>query len=444
MIAILLLACGKVPDHLRVEASGAGAAIDLSVATGEGVVALVTRRDPLVRSPLIPARASAEALAGEPWVVAWLDVLAATELALSDPDPALEQLESSWRGTPVVPLTRGQRLRLAEGVVARTEALEEAAEADILAWLTPLRADDADVGLPRLPLDWLAPPHAAGAAARVLGERWVLAGWLDGPTIPVRPLAVALEGANYDPLRASPLGALLLARAEARGGSATSAFADLREATGLAMNRAAADRDTEQRAWADTRAVVATRLGVPDPEAELLGRALRGLTAAAADDRAAGGALLAHAALRWHDTCPDRPCIGLDRVAQMASASRWHPEVAELASVWQVVALKEAVDQMDVAADTVGFPGAMVGLVDALHGTGAGPLPADLLRVRRGEPRTWAGLASALGVEGVAEWTATRAALGSHLEQKAHSARDLSSDPGIRSLLERIAVRAQP
>jgi hypothetical protein len=444
-VILLLLSCGKVPDHLRVEPPPDAGAVDRRVSSGEAAVALLTRRDPLVRSPIMPDRASAEALgASDPWLLAWIDATAASEASLTDPDAALEQLESAWRGTPVVALTRGQRLRLSEGVLARSEVLDEAGEGQILGWLTPLRSDEADIGLPRLPLDWLAPPHEAGDATRVVGERWVVAGWLDGPAIPLRSLSESLAGSNYDGLRETPLGALLLARAERRTGPVDAGFAALRDATTLALNQAAADRDTEQRAWADMKTAAAARVGAADPEKALLATAREKLTAAAGDDRAAGGAFLAYAASRWHDSCPDAPCLGVDRVAEMAAARRWHPEVAELAAIWQVIALKEAVDHMDVAADTVGFPGAMVGLVDALDGTGAGPLSADLLRVRRGEPRTWSGLAAALGVEGVAEWTAARAAIGRHLEQAARDALTLCSDPTLTPLLERVAKRAQP
>jgi hypothetical protein len=47
-------------------------------------------------------------------------------------------------------------------------------------------------------------------------------------------------------------------------------------------------------------------------------------------------------------------------------------------------------------------------------------------------------------VEGVAEWTAARAALGRHLEQSTRAAQETCTDPTWVPLLDRIARRAQP
>lgn len=441
--ATCVAGCGKVPTHLQVQPPTTDA-VDRSVTDARSAVALLARRDPLVRAPTVPDRPSAAALTGDPWLVAWMDGTLALERQQGDPDAGLEALESQWPGTPVVALTRGQRLRLVETALARSQTLDDATEAQIAGWLTPLRPDQADTGLPRKPLDWFATPGELPAAARAWGERWVMVGWLDAPAIPVTALLPALTAPMYDGLRATPTGALLLARAQGASGPVDAAWADLRRATSLALEQSSADRDSEQRAWSDRKKAVAAELGSDDPIRTLLERSLAALTAAAGDDRAAGGALLAHGALRLRNQCADAPCGGLDRVDQIATAAAWGTEPAELAAIWRVIALKDAVDRMDVGAESVAFPGAMVDLVDALAGTGAGPMAADLLRVRRGEARTWHNLALALGAEGVTDWAGARQALGAHLDREAKDAITKCTDPTLVPLLQRIDVRVRP
>ncbi len=443
LVLLVLTGCGKVPAHLQVQAPSADA-VDRRVTDGASAVALLGRRDPLVRAPMVPDRPSAAALTTEPWLVAWMDGTLALERQQGDPDAGLEALEAQWPGTPVVALTRGQRLRLVETALARSQTLDDATEIQVAGWLTPLRPDQADVGLPRKPLDWFATPDELPTAARAWGERWVIVGWLDSPEIPVPALLPAITAPMYDGLRATPMGALLLARAQAAAGPVDGPWADLRRATALALEQSSADRDSEQRAWSDHKKAAAAELGAEDPIRFLLERSLAGLTAAAGDDRAAAGALLAHGGLRLRNQCRDAPCVGLDRVEQLATAGAWGTEPAELAAIWRVIALKDAVDRMDVGAESVAFPAAMVDLVDALAGTGAGPMAADLLRVRRGEATTWHNLALALGADGVTDWSGARQALGIHLDREAKDAISRCTDPTLVPLLQRIDVRVRP
>jgi hypothetical protein len=440
---LALAGCAKIPEHLQVHPEQTES-IDRTVTDARSAVALLARRDPLVRAPYLPERAKVGQLADAPWLPVWMDATLALEQDKSDPDAGLESLESEWPGTPVVALTRGQRIRLVETALARSAVLDEPTETTLLGWLTPLRQDEADQGLPRLPMDWLATPHELPTVVRQYGERWVLTGWMDGPAIPLDALEPALAGSMYDGLRQTPLGGLVEARATRKAGPVDAGWADLVRATGLALTRTAADRDSEQRAWSDQKKAAAAELGAEDPIGFLLGRAFGSLRDGAADDRAGGGALLAYGAMRWDNTCPDAPCVGLDRVQTIAASARWGAEVAALASIWRVIAVKDSLDHMDVAVETVAFPSAAIDLVDALLGTGSGPLEADLVRVRRGEPATWNALARSVGDDGVTDWSAARAALGRHLAAEVDAATKVCPDPSWLPLLERIGSRAQP
>src|SRR5690606_31831546 len=157
-------------------------------------------------------------------------------------------------------------------------------------------------------------------------------------TVPLEPVARRLRSSQYDALRGSALGDLVLARAEGRTGPVDDGFEDLRRATLLALQKAAADRDREQAAWATVRKASVAELGDEDPVGALLARATATLTAAAGDQRAAGGALLALNAGRWHGSCEERQrvrspaaCRGLDRVDAIGAAGHWAPDVERLA-----------------------------------------------------------------------------------------------------------------
>ncbi|MBA2321090.1 MAG: hypothetical protein H0V89_08040, partial [Deltaproteobacteria bacterium] len=50
----LWMACAKVPTHLQVAPEAPNAGVNRAVRTVSEVVGLLARRDPLVRSPLLP------------------------------------------------------------------------------------------------------------------------------------------------------------------------------------------------------------------------------------------------------------------------------------------------------------------------------------------------------------------------------------------------------
>ncbi len=449
-VVALVAGCPRpVPEHLRLEpppeASGQGAA-PVVVSDAASAVAAIVGSDPLVRSPSVPSLDVLTPIEGTAALVDY--VLAVRELERGEGQVArnMQQVEDSHRGTEGVPLARGYRLRVTENHLASANQVGPERDAQLLTLLTPLTASGDGASLNRAPLDWLVGDLPAETAARSYAERWTLAGWLDAPQVRVEAAGKALEADMYDGLVASPMGALLASRARGDAGDAAviaKGLDDLRTATRWALEEVAADRDKEQAAWAARKADAAAELG-KDPIDAMLVRARTALEPSGANDTAVGGALLAHAARRWRGTCTDTPCVGLDRVDAMGAAARWGDEVAPLARIWQVVALKDALDTMDVAHDTVMYPRGAVALVDAVVGTGGGPMEDQVLRKRSPDAGVWLVLARAVGVEGVTSWDGARAALGEHLQREANEAAVGLDDPEMASFLDRIAARAIP
>jgi hypothetical protein len=439
MIGLLwTVGCPKaVPEHLRLDPEPTDAAPAAPIVDLASALAAMVGRDPLARSPFLPdANALDEIAPGGDGLAAFVREVHTVDGGSGEVARELQGLEDQWPGTAVVPLARGYRLRIVETEVA-TGRDDEASQAELVGLLTPLTPGSPNAGLARLPLAWLG-----DQPVDVYAERWVLESWLGSPGIPLDVLAGPLAAPQYDDLRGSPVGKLILARVQGQRADDAAAMADLRRATSLAVVRAAADRDAEQDAWSARKKALADELGDPDPIAKLLERAADGLTGAAGSDRATGGALLAIAALRWVDRC--QGCGGLDRVEVMGEAGRWDPEIAALAAAWQAVALKESVDAVEVGRDTILFPDDAVDLVDALIGTGAGPIEADVLRKGRADPQVWLSLSRAVGDDGSTDWDGARPALVRHLRQVVDAAIPGATEPETRSALETIARRAVP
>jgi hypothetical protein len=448
MLFVALLACPRpIPDHLRLDPAAASARPTVAITDLPSALAVVVGRDPLARSPTLPDANQIDEVVGGAPLAAFVRQIRTLEAGDGDIEKSLQALEDEWRGTVAVPLARGYRLRIAENELVNTATDAEQVQQSLLGLLTPLSNGPADPTLPRLPLAWLGE-----GSPRAYGERWVLESWLAAPEIPVAVLLDPLSAPQYDPLRESALGKLVSARASNASADPAPALADLTRATHLAVVRAAADRDTEQAAWAERKKALETELGDPDPVAKLLERAVDGLTSAAGNPQAAGGALLGLAALRWVGRCEGSggggrkgtACAGLDRVETMSAAGRWDPQIASLAAAWQAVAVKEAVDSLEVGRDTVMFPTAMVELADALIGTDAGPLDAAVLRKARPDAAVWLAVTRAVGGDDATDWEGARVALGQHLSRLAARAASGASDAEVRAALETIGKRAVP
>jgi hypothetical protein len=446
LCGILLCGCSrKVPSHLQPDSPDPQAsAAALAITDLRSALAQLTRTDPLVRAPKLLEASVYDSVDQGPPLAAYVRRVRMLERGEGQVERELQQLEDEYSGTAVVALSRGYRLRIIENILATTPELDERIEVQIALLLTPLQGASTEETLPQPPLAWLQGDDALAERVRHVGDRWALAAWLESPDIPLAPVGEALDSPLYDGLVQTPVGALVAARAAGNTGDTQVGLEALKRATQLALVQAAADRDQEQAAWADLRRAEAKALGVEDPIRQLLQRASTDLTEVAGNNDAAGGALLALAALRWKDACGAPPCGGVDRVHWMHISGRWSDAIAPLAATWKVIALKESLDGMDVGHDTVLFPRATLALTDALLGSGAGPLDLSLLRRRRPEPQVWLELARATGSEGATDWSDARVAIGEHLRAQTHLALELSSDEEIRPLLERISTRAVP
>lgn len=444
MTAWALLAfvgCGRrLPSALSLDAStpvAEGPATGTDEAT---LLASMVRGDPLARRPRLPDPAVWSEVAWARPLLAVADAVTAVERGAGQPTDVLRGVEEAWPGTPAVALARGVALQRAEIALAQGDRRAMARA------ITDLGAVSS--GAPTEPeraLQWAGDGPQVGETALDLGARRVLAGWLSSPKIPVGSVADLLDAALYDRLYDAPIGQLLRARAAAGTADDAAAFADLARATSLALERAAADRDREQAAWAATRDAERAALGVTDgdPVALRLERAFEGLLPSAGVDRGAGGALLALTALRWDAACGQDHCRGLDRVDTMRLAGGWHPDVERLSSVWQVVAWTEALETLRVGHQTVLFDAAIVGMADVVLGTG-GRLPVDLVEREVPDASTWLVLGRAMGVDGTVEPDACLRALGRALAERAEAAAAEAVDPADGERLRRIAARAAP
>jgi hypothetical protein len=437
---LLLAGCAR---RLPLELS-LGTAVESAegVAQGDDVETMLSsmlRGDPLARRPRLP-----EPRVGEDWEVPLQAFAAAVREVerggASDPAASLRAVADAWPATAVVGLVWGADLQRAELALAHGD---RRAVARAIGGLGPVSSGSATD--PSRALHWAGEGSDAGEAALHLGGVRALTGWLAGPEVPVGPAAKALDGALYDRLAEEPIGRLVRARAAGRAGDPTAGLAELARATSLALERAAADRDREQAAWAERRDAERKELGLSggDPVAARLDRAYEALVAIAGDDRAAGGALLALTARRWDAACGEARCRGLDRVAAMRLSEAWGADVAALARIWHVIAWAEALETLRASVGTVLFDTALIGMADAVLGTG-GRLPVDLIEREAPEAPVWLALGRSVGEDGTLDADAALRALGRALANRADEAAAGALEDADRERLRRIALRAAP
>ncbi|MFT7520734.1 MAG: hypothetical protein ACI9MC_002885 [Kiritimatiellia bacterium] len=434
-LALLLTACPvrKIPEHLRPPEPSV-ASERAPITNIDELTRAWVRVDPLARrDPTI----SPEDIADLDGGAAYAELLRSSRnLANAEVASlqALKRLEQVNRGTPIVALSRGARLRMVQSLLADGGG---GSQGRTLALLTPHNAPHHTAALPMGAMQWLAQPAELRDQGLLYGDRWVLTGWLDGPEIDVKPVADALGTSPFDHVRQSAMGRLLLARAAGRTGDVDGAHQDLERATIYALQSAVADSNAQQRALKTNRDAMIDELG-EQPNFALLTRAAEGLAQNASDDRSTGGALLALTAARLHRSCDDEPCVGLDRVSTIEAAGRWHPKTQRLARLWQIAALKNAIDSVQTARETVRAHNATIELVDALNGTGAPPLDGTLLMRRRPDSQSWLVIGRALGEEQVTTWDTVYPLLKAHLHSLAEQAQQDERDPTVRSYLKRL------
>ncbi len=440
MLVLCLAGCPRpVPDHLRLD-TDTNPVVDVAVTDLESAVQALIRRDPLARSLAPLDRPQLAQIEGGDALARFMVDLEAIRKGAAQEHRTLHGYEQRGRGTAALPLARGERLARIESALAQLSERNDALERDVLLMMVDLRPLPAESGVAQRPLAWITGTHEARPIIQAWADRYVLQGWLHAPGLPLQAVSSALDQATYDDLRASPVGTLLQARASRSIAAMPPGLDDLRLATELALLQAAADSDGEQKAMRER--LTALDLG-DDPVTALLDRTVQAHTAHAGDDRSAGAALLAIGALRSRDACSWEPCAGVDRTALIADAGGWHPELAPLASVWQVVALKNAIDTLDVARDRPSLRFALANVVDALAGTGAGPFNEGLLRRTTASESLWFELGTALGDDATARWEDLEPLLGEHLAARADAAAAGLNDASWRKILERVARRAR-
>jgi len=457
LAAVLLAACGgKLPSALSPDAPTETAPTVVEVHDLAAATTALVGDDPLLRRPRVTADWGA--LDGGAPITAW----AALNSTTGTTAPDWFALERGHPGSLGVPLARGARLATLESMVAGD--LLPDAQVPVAGWLAPLsdldRQGPSDI-LP--PLSWLVPGGAAAigvpdpalpAAILHSAERQVLLGWLDGPDLDVRAPAAAMVPGIHDRLVDSPAGTLLVARAQGvlDASLASSGLDDLRVATTLALTDAAADRDSEQAAATAALAADAATLSAAgavlsdgrDAALRLrLRRARERLTADAGTDRSVGLALVALAAERLLDTCPDRPCRGLDRVESLDTPTRWTDDAAPLAAIWRVVAAKHVLDTVEVTAERPTWHAGTPDLVDLLLGTGAQQVDISLLRQPSPRPETWLALTRAAGTADATDADSGKRALRHLLVDLCDAALATPLPGEQRALVQRIRSRAE-
>lgn len=451
MILVYLLTCGpkELPSALYAEPSATPQVVSAPPTDLGSAMAALVGGDPLLRRPPPGQPGQWAALPGGAPIEAWASLARQPD---AGPE-AWRALEDGWRGTVAVPLARGAGLAAVEVLSAVMPPLGDPAglEASLLVtrWLSPLAGDNRPPPPDsRAPYAWLgADPQDARRAVLELAERRVLLGWLDGPDIPQATAAAALGTELYDRLTGEPAGALLLARGrDARAPErATAGEEALWRATGLALIDAAADRDTEQREAHAHLDAEAQALGIAggDPVAALLERARDALSADAGSARSTGLALVALSAGRLVAPCGARPCKDLDRTATLVRAEAWHAGAIPAARVWQVIALKRAIDAFDVNVRLPSFGDVLPDLADALIGLGGGPLNATAINRNLPSPQLLLELSRAAGGGDELSPEAVTAALERRLATVCDHALEAGQAPEHRVIIERIARQAR-
>lgn len=449
MWLLLALACHQHEVAPYLNRPQLALAVDSAPATDlPSAIAALIGDDPLARrlSPGTPGRFAA--LPGGDALEAW-----ATMARAPAPSPTaadIAALEQRWPGTVAVALARGTALGWLETRVTMSGAVDQRTGHDIFPWFGPFVEDDHP-----LPPDaqglwsWLGPLAPEDAPRRVLdlAERRVLLGWLDGPTIPLGPVAALLQDNAYERLNSQPAGALVLARGLGRSDAEAGArgATTLSRATELALTEVAADTDAEQRDWRARHEALSSELALgphEDPVLRLLERATSDLTLDAASDASTGLALVAISAARLHGPCAPGLCRDFDRTSGLVVAQRWSPAVGPLALAWQVWALKSVADALEVALERPSLHGLIPDLVDALAGTGGARYSALVLRRSRPTPQLFLDLSRGAGGPDQVDGPGLLSNLQTRLKRQVELAQAAEQRPEIAALLERIGARA--
>ncbi len=380
-LVLLALSCAKeIPPHLRVEAP--------PEVPFDATIANIVGSDPLTRRPDPGPDQAWISLSQGQALEAWAAVA-----RMGNPQPThWAEVEARFGGTIAVPLSRGARLAGLE-VEQGDDDLET--QRRIAAWLGLTRvAARPATSRPSPPLHWVAGRTLKEQrdVAHHMASRWVLRGWLDGPELELREVAAALSGPAYTALHDSPYGRLIRARAAERRADTAKAEDALWVATEAAFRWAVADGQRAKKAELDRRRQH-TSTHEEDLVSAKLQLAIEGLTQNAGDDDSTGMAIIAIEAARLNRTCTDPPCEGIDRVRSIHDARVWGPRSAQLAQVWETIAIKEALDTLSLALDQPILHRRLPQTFEALAGARGEPIQLPWLRHRVENPVLLAAIA---------------------------------------------------
>ena len=351
----------------------------------------------------------------------------------------LSYLQARYRGRIGAVLTAGYRLQQLEDGIATQASGDPTVR--LLPWVTPIvpgngnGADD----------DAAWPLASAGTPAvnvlRHLGEREVLRSWLLTEA-PLTPVAEALESTLYDSVREQRLARLIRAAATTDTTDPTPELQYLMVATRLAVQRAAADRDHEQAAYADARADIRTSMGFERPIRDALAKSFDAALPFAGSAEGRWTAVLSDHLLFYERACEDLPCAVPGRTSHLSQLAGRSPTLDPYIALWKVIAMDRALDGMDLGRKTVRYPWAMMELADVLLGTGAGALNTDLLLHEPDSAEGWSAVSTALDAPHTS-WEATREQLGVHLEALVDDALAYPHDDALTQWLKTIRARVQ-
>ncbi len=431
---LLIVACAKeIPPHLRADSPRTVSA------TGPASVETLVGADPLLRRPNPRTQGDWGDLPEGPAIEAWARVARQAE-----PFPAdWATVETATRGTIGVALARGARLAAIE--VTQGE-WDEDLQQQLAAWLglSGVEAKPA-TATPAEPLAWLNGHDAQEKldTARHLATRMVLEGWFDGPQINLKPVSRALMSDAHTLLADSPYGRLIVSRASGLHDpdAAKTGVQFFWEASGHALEWAAADSDSEQAIVQKKRAAFRAQRN-STPTAWNLARAREVLRLNASNNATTGLALVTIAAERLEGSCPDVPCDGLDRVASLTRASRWHPDAAAGAAVWQVIALKRALDTLEVSLDKPSLYRRLPQIADALAGSREGTIELAFLRHRTPTPGMMLTVSRMAGGPPTSDATQAIEAVGIRLRAACDQALKLNIPNSHAILVKRIRASA--
>ena len=445
LLCVMSAHCARhIPDHLLTTPPPTS---QIDISTAVHPLDALLRTDRWARYLLDDERTALWAQVPTEAQLAVSETLEDIEQRQADPAVALWRLERSWPATPLVPLTRAYRTRWADARWAMHVEGPDTATDPNVALLTNLTP-----GRPLPPgsapaWSWLSPSTPDRAQIQHYADLWTLRGWMQHPKLQIHHVARGLSEHGPEPLLSSDESQWILHRAASTDASCasgtTSAWDTTIEATSLALERAAADRDHEQAAWSDHRAQLQKRLQTSeDPIDVLLNMAWANLLDCAHRDREAGLALLVLEARRWNRGCT-HGCDGLDRMRGFETAGTWHPEVLPIAHSWRALAIKESIDTMDVGHDTVLFPVALYGLINVVAGLRGEPVSASLLQLRTGEELLWNQLGGHLGHTDATDWYTVKLGLLEQLHREATLA-SREAPPALRERLSQIAEGGAP